>query len=157
MNLSVSSGNFVLKVATARMFGLINNVGGKYELSPLGFSITDAAQQKRARAEAFLNVPLYKRVYEEFKGKQLPPRPHGLENAFVRFAVAPKQRSTARLVFDKSANQAGFFPNGPDRLIEPIVGPISQQPAAMEGEDLEPPASSVDRGGLRPVSEPSGL
>src|SRR5207245_1278707 len=122
MKLSVSSGNFVLKVATARMFGLINNVGGKYELSPLGFSIVDATRQRAARAEAFLNVPLYKRAYEEFKGKQLPPRPHGLEQAFLKFGVAPKQRAVARQSFERSARQAGFFAASEDRLIEPIIG-----------------------------------
>ncbi len=125
MNLAVASGNFVLKVATARMFGVVTVEGGKYALSPLGFEILDKDEnrQKKARAEAFLNVPLYKRVYDEFRGKQLPPRPLGLENTFEKFGVAPKQKSTARLVFDKSATSAGFFPNGPDRLIEPIIGP----------------------------------
>jgi hypothetical protein len=68
------------------------------------------------------NVPLFRRVYEEFKGKQLPPRPHGLEQAFVKFGVATKQANYARLAFDKSAEQAGFFAAGPDRLIEPIIG-----------------------------------
>jgi hypothetical protein len=124
MNLAVGSGNFVNKIATARIFGLVGNVGGKYELTNLGFSIvdTDEKRQKAARAEAFLNVPLYKRAYDEFRGKQLPPRPHGLEQAFVKFGVASKTKNIARLIFDKSATQAGFFPNGPDRLIEPIVG-----------------------------------
>lgn len=123
MNLSAGGGNFVLKVATARMFGLIIFNGGKYELSNLGFKILDSDEkiQKSARAEAFLTVPLYKRAYDEFKGKQLPPRPFGLEQAFIKFGVAPKQKTNARLAFDKSATQAGFFPNGPERLIEPIL------------------------------------
>tara|TARA_R110000868_G_scaffold12110_5_gene58692 strand:+ start:12950 stop:13834 length:885 start_codon:yes stop_codon:yes gene_type:complete len=127
MNLAVGSGNFVQKVATARIFGLVTFNGGKYELTNLGFSIvdTDDKRQKAARAEAFLTVPLYKRAYEEFRGRQLPPRPHGLEQAFVKFGVAAKQKTSARLAFDKSANQSGFFPNGPDRLIEPIIGGLS--------------------------------
>jgi hypothetical protein len=78
--------------------------------------------QKAARAEAFLSVPLYRRVYDEFKGKQLPPRLHGLQQAFAKFGVSSKQTRNARLAFDKSATQAGFFSAGPDRLIEPIIG-----------------------------------
>ena len=138
MNLAVASGNFVLKVATARMFGVVATDGGKYALSPLGFEILDKDEnrQKKARAEAFLTVPLYKRVYEEFRGKQLPPRPLGLENTFEKFGVAPKQKSTARLVFDKSATQAGFFPNGPDRLIEPIIGPAASANRAAPAEEI---------------------
>jgi hypothetical protein len=137
MNLVAASGNFVQKVATARIFGLINANAGKYELTDLGFQIVDSDEkrQKKARADAFLTVPLYKRAYDEFRGKQLPPRPLGLEQAFVKFGVAPKQKSNARLAFDKSAQQAGFFPNGNDRLIEPIIGVVAvpeRRPTAQE-------------------------
>jgi len=80
MNLVANSGNFVTKVATARLFGLVALNAGKYELTDLGFSILDSddRRQKAARAESFLAVPLYKTVYEAFRGKQLPPRPLGL-------------------------------------------------------------------------------
>jgi hypothetical protein len=124
MNQSVSSGSFVTKLATARLFGLVDANNGKYELTDIGFEVldSDANRQKSARASAFLSVPLYKKVFDEFRGKQLPPRPQGLEQAFVRFGVSSKQKYNARLAFDKSATQAGFFPNGPDRLIEPIIG-----------------------------------
>ena len=64
----------------------------------LRFSIvnSDDKRLKVARAKAFLAVPLYRRTCEEFKGKQLPPWAHGLERAFVRFGVAPKQKTAAR-------------------------------------------------------------
>jgi hypothetical protein len=138
MNLTAGSGNFVIKTATARMFGLVTYAGGKYELTNLGFDIVDKEErrQRKARAEAFLTVPLYKRVYEEFKGKSLPPRPLGLEQAFIRFGVSPKQKDTARLVFDKSAGQAGFFVNGPDRLIEPIVAGLPRQSVYVDENDV---------------------
>jgi len=155
MNLAAGSGNFVQKVATSRIFGLVAFVGGKYELSNLGFDILDSdeTRQKAARKEAFLAVPLYRRTYEEFKGKQLPPRPHGLEQAFVKFGVAQKQRTNARLAFDKSAAQAGFFLNGPDRLIEPIVGmsssidrgrsvPEQDDQREVEPSERAPPAAT---------------
>jgi len=147
MNLVAGSGNFVQKVATARIFGLVGFSGGKYELTNLGFSILDSDERKSkaARAEAFLAVPLYKRTYEEFRGKQLPPRPHGVEQAFVKFGVAQKQRTNARLAFDKSANQAGFFANGPDRLIEPIIAGSSRSTTYVDEIDLrgEPESSSA--------------
>lgn len=110
LSLSLGSGNFVTKVATARMFGLVNFVQSKYELTDLGFSILDSDEKRhrKARADAFLTVPLYKRAYEEFCGRQLPPRPHGLEQAFLKFGVAPKQGKRARLAFDKSAARQGI-------------------------------------------------
>src|SRR5439155_7045413 len=87
MQMSQSSGAFLLKLATGRQFGLVGTNQGKYELTPLGFSILDSddKRQRLARVDAFLSVPLYKRTYEEFRGKQLPPRPHGLEQAFLKF------------------------------------------------------------------------
>jgi hypothetical protein len=128
-----SSGNFRNKVATARIFGVIQTVQGKYQLTDLGFAITDKSQEKGARVDAFLTVPLYRRVYDEFRNRQLPPRPAALENAFVGFGVAPKQKERARLAFDHSAQQAGFFDQGGrDRLIRPPVGSLSM------GEDPVP-------------------
>ncbi len=158
MNLAVGSGNFVQKVATSRVFGLVDLVASKYELTDLGFNILDSDErrQKDARARAFLTVPLYRKTYEEFRGRQLPPRPHGLEQAFIRFGVAPKQKTNARLAFDKSATQAGFFPNGPDRLIEPIIGPAPMVERRSTPEedfgDLEPSATRAefDTSGLHP-------
>jgi hypothetical protein len=124
MRQPVSSGSFIQKIATARTFGILNVDAGIYQLTDIGFDILDSdeARQKKARRAAFLTVPLYKKTYEEFKNKQLPPRPYGLEQAFVKFGVIPKQKTNARLAFDKSAQQAGFFVNGTDRLIEPIIG-----------------------------------
>jgi hypothetical protein len=138
MDQPVNSGTFLMKVAASRLFGLITFSSSKYALSDLGFEILDSDErrQKTARARAFLSVPLYKKTYDEFKGKQLPPRPHGLEQAFRRFGVSSKQTTNARLAFDKSATQAGFFPNGPDRLIEPII--------AMSADRARPTHESPD-------------
>jgi hypothetical protein len=126
MGLQAGSGNYVLKVATARIFGLTVNNNGKVELTDVGFDIVDRDEkrQKAARAKAFLTVPLYRRVYDEFRGRSLPPK-LGLEQAFVKFGVSAKQKEAARLAFEKSAAQAGFFAAGTDRLIEPIIGAAS--------------------------------
>jgi hypothetical protein len=124
MNQAPGSGSFNMKVNTARTFGVLDNSGGKYQLTELGFEIADPARQREALAQAFLNVELYRRTFEEFRGKRLPPRPHGLERAFVTFGVAPKQATNARLAFEKSARAAGFFPNvDEDRLVEPLAQP----------------------------------
>src|SRR5687768_13935538 len=40
-----SSGNFRMKVATARTFGVIETVQGKYQLTELGFAITDKGRE----------------------------------------------------------------------------------------------------------------
>jgi hypothetical protein len=141
-----------MKVATARIFGLVANVTGKYELTDIGFAVIDGKDEKRqrqARAEAFLKVPLYKRAYDEFRGKQLPPRPHGLEQAFVRFGVSAKQKEAARLAFDKSAGQAGFFAAGQDRLVEPIIAGGGSVPSGRVPDDDSSSGNGGGGGGNR--------
>jgi hypothetical protein len=107
-------------------------VAGKYQLTDLGFEIVDAGRQADAKVRAFLNVELFKRTYDEFRGKLLPPRPHGLEAAFVNFGVTSKNSRTARLAFEKSARMAGLYPNGnEDRLVMPFGGaaPVAAEPS----------------------------
>lgn len=118
-------GSFPAKLGGARQFGLVEPANGKYQLTQLAYSALDPdeSRQRPAKASAFLHVPLFQKVYNEFRGRQLPPRPLGLENAFVGFGVAPKQKANARIAFDRSAKQCGFFPNEQqDRLVAPILG-----------------------------------
>jgi hypothetical protein len=149
MNTNAAGGSFITKIATARIFGLIASAQGKYELTNLGFAITDSDEkrQRAARAEAFLYVELYRRTYEEFKGRQLPPRPNGLEQAFASFGVSPKQTYNARLAFDRSATQAGFFSSGHERLIEPILSAVPTDPVRVSGShkrlETEPPVKGA--------------
>ncbi|HEX2763039.1 MAG TPA: hypothetical protein VHM92_04215 [Allosphingosinicella sp.] len=143
MGLVPNTGSFNTKVSTARTFGVMDAVAGKYQLTDLGFEITDPGRQREALIKAFLHVELYRRVYEEFKGKRLPPRPHGLEQAFIKMGVSPKQAKNARLAFEKSARIAGFYPNGDeDRLVMPFgPGTITAEDwANAEVETIPAPA-----------------
>jgi hypothetical protein len=140
---SPGSGAFILKVSAARQFGLVDLRDGKFQLTDLGFSIVDKneAREKQARVQAFFNVPLYRRVYEDFKGKQLPDRPHGLDNTLINIGVAPKLKSNARLAFEKSARYAGFFNVDPDRLIEPVIA------GGVSGASTDGPVGGGPTGG----------
>ncbi len=163
IGLSPSGGNFAVKISAARMFGLIEPNGARLQLSDLGFEVLDPAREKAAKARAFLNVELYRKAYEQFKGRQLPPRPAGLEQAFVQLGVAPKQRDKARHVFDRSARSAGFFPNAAeDRLVQPVISPEgvhfsgpdpNTTGAAPERPQVEAVKSSPARAGLNPFIE----
>ena len=54
-------------------------------LTPLGLRIVDSSQEAAARVEAFLVVPLYKAIYEKYKGYTLPP-PAALEREMAGLA-----------------------------------------------------------------------
>jgi hypothetical protein len=120
MNLKPDTGSFRVKIANAKLFGLITHSAGTVTLTALGSRICDPQQEQAARAEAFLNVPLYRAIYEQFRGGSLPP-PAGLEAAMVTLGVVTKQKAVARQVFVRSATQAGFFAFGPNRLVMPAI------------------------------------
>jgi hypothetical protein len=137
MGLVPGAGGFKTKIATARTFGVIETIRGQYHLTDLGFGITDRNLEKRARADAFLNVPLYRRLYEDFRNRQLPPSPAPLERTFISYGVAPKQADKARMAFQRSAQQAGYFDQGgKDRLVRPIVGGDDQPSSSIEQDDF---------------------
>lgn len=152
------SGNFSVKVGAARMFGLMETVAGKYQLTRLGYDILDSDESRvrGAMVKAFLNVPLYKRAYDEFRNCLLPPRPHGLDNAFQQFGVAPKQKEKARRAFDNSARLAGFFDHGNDKLIEPVIAPASERPRPPETDAPNipsPPTAGTTAAGMPSAAE----
>ena len=123
-----SSGGFALKISAARTFRLIEAVDGRFKLSDLGERMlsSDESEARKAKREAFLNIELYQKTFETYRNRNLPARPLALENAFVSFGVPPKQKDKARLAFERSAQFAGFFHAGKERLVEPIiVGPVS--------------------------------
>ena len=102
---TATGGGFRLKVQAARTFGLVNSAQGQLTLTDLGSEIVDPDGDRQAKADAFMRVPLYSAIYEQFKGKTLPGI-IGLENAMVHLGVAIKQKDKARQAFLRSAKEA---------------------------------------------------
>lgn len=122
LNTTTQSGTFRTKLAAAGTFGLIETVRGtgRVRLTALGQRIADPERRAAARVEAFLHVPLYDRVYQEFRGKRLPGDA-GIEAQIELFGVSKKQVSRARQAMVRSAETAGFYASGRDRLVEPSL------------------------------------
>lgn len=120
INLSQKSSGYRTKLSAARMFGVIETENGKHRLSDLGKRMVDSNQQRAAKAEAFLNIPLYRKVYEEHKGGTIPPTA-ALQREMVGYGVAAKQAPKARQVMERSAEAAGFYEKGRDRLVAPVL------------------------------------
>jgi len=119
VGMSMSSSGYRMRLAAARMFGLIEySASTGVRLTELGQMVADTAREREAKATAFLNVPLYKKIFEQNRGKQLPP-PAGLEREMAGLGVAQKQTDRARQVFQRSAEVAGFFDMDKSRLIMP--------------------------------------
>ena len=137
----VVSGAFRLKTGTARIFGLTEKDGrDSSKLSDLGLRILEPDTEKEARAEAFMAVPLYREIYEKYKGQRLPP-PKALEREMEGLGVSGKVTDKARQTFERAARQSGYFEKGEDRLVRPFFDTSSGKKA--EREEREEP--SVER------------
>lgn len=165
MHQTVSSGAFRTKVGTSRIFNLIETERGSVSLMPLGRRIVDPSQKQAAQADAFLSVPLYRAIFDKYKGHMLPPRA-ALEREMANLGVAQKQTDRARQAFERSAEQAGFFAHGSDRLISPsgldrpetapienISSSFEERPGGGNGNG-EPPMHPFIRGLLDTLPPP---
>jgi len=151
----MTSGAFRLRVSNAAIFGLTDNERGQVRLTPLGRQIADPSQAAVARAESFMRVPLYARIYENYKGFTLPG-PAALEKFMLEVGVSSKQTAKARHAFSRSAKQAGYFEHGEDRLVRPAVQtgpgtkPIEAEPPKIPEPEKKAGNGGGDFGGLHP-------
>jgi hypothetical protein len=150
LNQPVSSGTFRLRVSNARTFGLTENERREVRLTSLGRTIADPAQELMARVDAFMHVPLYRRIFEHHDGYTLPGA--GPLERFMRdVGVSPKQTGKARQAFMRSARQAGFFAHGEDRLVRPsFPGGPGTRPVDVASEDQNKGKHSSGGGGTPP-------
>jgi len=149
-NQSAKSSTFRVQMYAARTFGVLEAEGGRHKLTTLGRSIVDPKQAREAKARAFLTVPLYKAVFDKYRGGVLPP-PAALERDIVGLGVSEKQKDRARQVFERSADQAGFFEHGKNRLVMP--GVVAQK---LEGDkaDQQKKGAGGNGGGDQPPVDP---
>lgn len=145
-NQSSKSSTFRVQIYAARTFDVLEGNGSKHRLSELGRAIVDPKQAREAKARAFLAVPLYKAVYEKYRGGVLPPAA-ALSCDMVALGVSEKQKDRARLVFERSAEQAGCFEQGKQRLVMPGV---AYQPDAPQENGSEKPEPENGGGGEPP-------
>jgi hypothetical protein len=142
-NQSSKSSTFRVQVYASRTYGILGGEASRHYLTELGRRIVDPSQARSAKVEAFFNVPLYDAIYTKYKGGTLPP-PAALEREIVSLGVSDKQKDRARQVFERSAEQAGFFEHGRSRLVQPGIGSQRSSPV---GDSPPPPPPPPTGGG----------
>lgn len=131
---TLNSGAYRNKVAAAKLFAVLEGSRKSLSLTDLGRRLADRESARQARVEAFLAVPLYRHIFEMYRGKRLPGA-MGLELEMLRQGVSRTQVKAARQVFGRSAEQAGFFESGKANLVLPkgTVLPDTEGPASPPG------------------------
>ena len=146
---SSNNGAFFNRVSAAKMFGLVESEVGVFRLTSRAQAIltpTYPEDAARAVVDAFLDVPLFKAVYDETKGQQLPPE-FGLKNLLRnKFSVGPTVVDTALRTLMASAEDAGFFATRGSRT-HLIMPAITSGRAGVSGETPREDADSGKGGG----------
>ena len=101
---SVKSSGFRIQISTAKLFGVIErgDKASNIQLTELGRRTLDPATSRIAKAQAFLEVPLFKELFEKYREGVMPPSA-ALEREIASLGVAEKQKARARQVFESSA------------------------------------------------------
>ena len=121
LDMSANGGTFRSRLSAAKMFGFIETGGGKVRLSDLGIRLLDEGTTRAAKVEAFLNVPLYRAMYDSYTGFALPPAA-AIERQMVSMGVPTKQAERARQAFASSAQAAGYIASN-GRFSKPMLAP----------------------------------
>jgi hypothetical protein len=162
---SAINGAFIARVAASKMFGLIAGPPQRIELTPLAQKILMPIRDTDSReglTTAFMGIPLYKAVYEEYHGKELPAE-FGLKNALrTRFGVTPQRIDRAYRALMDSAEVAGFFDVRGSRtqLIMPAIQrqpelPADAEPGADDGPEGRSGGGGNGSGNGRPPRTPT--
>lgn len=117
---SSKSSGFRMQIAAARLFDVVEGDGENLRLTTLGKQLSDPLTARKSKAEAFLKVPLFAALYQNHKDALLPPAA-ALEREIAELGVSVKQKDRARQVFERSAEETGFFEFGKGRLVMPAV------------------------------------
>ena len=161
------NGGFLSRFGAARVFGLVEEVSGMIRPTPLAakiFAPVEAGDADRGKVSAFLNVELFEKLYERYKGQPLPNQ-QGLENLLSNeFKVVPAQVKNSLRVFSESAETAGFFhASGRGRLVLPLVANGYQNSSSASSSQVEadPHPTTVQAVPAAPIQprdlEPSGI
>ncbi|TPI29001.1 hypothetical protein FJ414_26660 [Mesorhizobium sp. B3-1-6] len=137
------SGAFRMKTGAAKTFALVDKDGrSAFRLSEIGKRAVASETEHSAKVDAFLSVPLYQQIYEKFRGHNLPPA-KALEREMETMGVPRKQTDRARQAFERSAQYAGFFDSGKDRLVRPRMEGAQTQ-ATGELRDIPQSTPTVE-------------
>jgi hypothetical protein len=121
MGKSASGGTFRTRLGAARIFGLIETGHGRVTPTQLGRDVfDDSGNGRAAKVTAFLNVELFRAMYDQYKANALPPPP-AIERQMEQLGVSPKQKERARQTFMKSAQYAGFIDASSGRFVKPGI------------------------------------
>jgi hypothetical protein len=141
----LNSGAFRNRMAAAAHFGLLTPTRGRVQITDLGMRVLDADQRPAALVDAWMQVPVFKSLYDRFDGNRLPPS-SGIEAELKDLGVPSKNVVVIRRVLMTSAETAGLLNPARDRLVRPTISaaPAMQEPTVANPGDAQRQPHSTD-------------
>lgn len=108
------NGAFVALKATTSQFGLISHSGGYLSVTEEwieAFHTENTDRLKQARQESIRQPDLYKLIFEQYSGKQLPNVEKLARELHInqKYGILKEAATTAAQIFVESANYAGML------------------------------------------------
>jgi hypothetical protein len=143
----IQNGAFINRLASTRMFGLLDGTADQLTLSPRAQAILmpeSPEMEAAALADAFEAVPTYKAFYDAYDGRALPAHAGRLNALQTRFNVPADRLANVLSRLERSAERAGYFQVAPDRMIRPRAsGRRAVEPQdERRAESVTPPSRS---------------
>lgn len=148
----VQNGAFINRLASARMFGLLDGTADRLTLSQRAQAILmpeDEAMEAAALADAFEAVPVFKAFYDAYDGRALPAHGGRLNALQTRFEVPADRVANVLSRLERSAERAGYFRVASDRMIRPRGSGRRVTEAQGEASEVSAPPSRAAVAGKR--------
>jgi hypothetical protein len=121
---SKDNGAFMSRVTAAKMFGLIEQEGDQLHITSRGRDIAAPITTEgleSAKVAAFLEVNLFRAIYEELGGAAMPEEA-GMRHLIERYGVITARVAPSVRILRESAEEAGFFKSAAGRMVLPSIG-----------------------------------
>lgn len=110
IGVSKTRNDFVYYLASSREFGITTGTRDSevISLEPLGREIIYAGSpeiEKKKKLEAFFRVPIFKQVYEHYKGTTLPEMTYLANTLESKFGIPPEFHSEFKELYDLNCRE----------------------------------------------------
>lgn len=149
LNLGPKSANFFYLTSASKQYGLTEGSSqtAEIKLTELGRRAvypSSAEEERAALRDAFLNVPVFRRVLEHYGGNKLPEKQYRENTLFTKFNLDPSFQDEFVDLLNKNSRTTGIGENLEARPRTPAPTPIAAETGGAEAETIAQPPEATD-------------
>lgn len=135
LDIGGESANFFYLTSSSKQYGLTEGTSrsrGDISLTELGRKAvypSSPEEERQALREAFLHVPLFRRVLEHYDGNNLPEKRYRENTLFTQFDLDPKFQDEFVDLLNKNSRFVGIGSTLQANRTSPVSGQLDDSPA----------------------------